>query len=244
MVAVLAKLRGNAATPDYPLDVDMIPRIYDDPRYVEKADLLSKFSRFMERLERARLQLVLERELSDKAPDPRSTSDTALRAKLAELRAEPPLAPEAPSAAPATASAAIHRGVQILNGETVAALPNHASRLAELDRLRDSMHDAVIEQTEAVDHIAVELTYEYAAPFDPAWKALQLQYYREGQQLSRTTTRIRALRAAFTANGFRPRSDVFVTPNVRGPLIIGDESAWNSEISEWRKTVERLGILK
>jgi hypothetical protein len=94
-----------------------------------------------------------------------------------------------------------------------------------------------------VAEIAAELTLEYSLRLRPAWNALQLELYRAAQELARTTRRVRELRASIVAAGIGSRSDVLAMPGVRSPLILGDESDWHSEIAQWRRILEQIGIL-
>jgi hypothetical protein len=131
----------------------------------------------------------------------------------------------------------------LLAGGIVPKQMDHAAAIADLDRQIIAMHDAVIAQTEVVYEIDAQITLELATDLKPAWDALQLRWYRSAQDFASVTREVRDLRARITAAGIGARSDVLAMPNVRSPLLLGDESAWDSEISGWRRTLERLGVL-
>ena len=77
----------------------------------------------------------------------------------------------------------------------------------------------------------------------PAWNALQLQMYRSAQELARNVRRVRDLRNRVNAAGFRSRSDILLTPNVRAPLMLGDEGAFGVVVSpSFLETASRQGL--
>lgn len=241
-MAALARMIKATTAPADPADVE-IPQLRDDPEFAAASDLLSDFSRHQERLERERYKWVLEQDLSNREPNPTSTNDAMLVSRLAELRAAPPLAPSA-LAAPSAPTPAIAIGLDLLRGAPAPTSPDFRERISETDRQLAAIKIAIREQTEIVDNIAGELTLKYAKQLQPAWNALQLEMYRAAQELARTTRRVQEMRAAITAAGIGSRSDVLAMPNVRAPLMLGDESIWDSEISGWRRILERMGILK
>jgi hypothetical protein len=246
-MAVLNRLKAAAndfSTPRLlrdPAEVE-IPQLRDDPRYAAAAELRSTFEQRMARLEREKMRMILARDLNGRTPDPKSTSDQALRARLAVLSAEPPIQPLAPTPTAST-SPAIALAMEVLNGKPVAAAPDYAAQIQEIDRQIEALYRAICEQAAIVDDIADELTLEYALRLRPAWNQLQIEMYRAAQELARTTKRVQQFRNAITAAGIRSRSDILAMPNVRAPLILGDETHYDSEITGWRRILERLEIL-
>jgi hypothetical protein len=246
-MAVLNRIKAAASdftTPKLlrdPAEVE-IPQLRDDPAYAAASELLSAFQQRGARLEREKMRLILTRELQGRTVDPKSTSDQALRARLAVLSAEPPLQPFATTSA-ASSSPAIALGLEVLSGKPVAAAPDYTAQIQEIDRQIDALRDACRDQGAEVDRIADELSFEYNHRLKPAWNQMQIEFYRAAQELARTTKRVQQLRNAITAAGIRPRSDILTMPAVRSPLILGDESVYDSEISGWRRILERLEIL-
>jgi hypothetical protein len=165
-----------------------------------------------------------------------------LRMRLAQLHTDPPLTPAA-SPSPAAPSPAIAAGLEVLAGKPVAPPPDHQARLLEIDRQIAALGAAMMEQAEVCEEIAGALTLDYAQRLQPAWNQLQIEMYRAAQELARSTRRVREFRAKITAAGIGSRSDILAMPNVRAPLMLGDESVYDSEISGWRRILERLGIL-
>lgn len=227
----------------------VIPRIYDDPAYAEAVALLTAFQRRLAAIERDRMIITYELDFAGRQAEPASTTDSMLRARWAALVAEAaaegsaPVAPAAAAKAPAP-SAAIAAAQALLAGEPVPVAPDHRARMVQIDRDHTLIRAAIFEQAEIVDQIAAELTFQYAKQLQPAWNALQLEMYRAAQELSRSTARVRAFRSAITAAGIGSRSDILSMPNVRSPLILGNESQYDSEISGWRRILENMGILK
>ncbi len=231
----------NATLPSDPMEV-AVPRLADDPAYAAASELLTAFAHRRERLQRDQQRIDLERHLNGKMPDPRSSTDTELRKRLRKLQEEAPVEAPAP-AAPAAASTAIAAGLAVLSGAPVAPVLDHQARIQEIDRQIGALGDAIREQTEVRDEIAAALTFEYAQRLQPAWNVLQLEMFRAAQELARATRRVREFRAKITEAGIQSRSDILAMPNVRAPLILGDEFVYDSEISGWRRILERLGIL-
>lgn len=225
-----------------PVDNIVVPDLHADPRFGEASSLLQAFRHHHERLEKERDRLILEHLLDGKPANPKSQQDTMLRGRLADLNALPPL-PIAPVAGVADLTDAVARGRAILSGETVAKPTDHAGRLAEIDRQILAIREAMLEQTDVVDEIAQQLTLEIATELKPAWDALQLHWYRSAQNFASVTRQVQDLRARITAAGVRSCTGTLAMPAVRSPLVLGDESIWDSEISGWRRILERLGIL-
>ena len=224
-----------------------IPQLRDDPAYAEAEALLAAFRDRLEAIERDAQIIAYEQHFAGRTTEADGESDALLRRRWAELQAAvlaaAPVAPVAASKAPAP-SAAIAAGLALLAGEPVPVAPDHRARLVQLDRDRAAILAAITAQTEAVGAITAELTFRYATQLRPAWNAMQLGMYRAAQELARSAARVRDFRASITAAGIRSRSDILAMPNVRSPLILGSESQYDSEISGWRRILEKQGVLK
>jgi hypothetical protein len=241
---MLKRLAADFTTPRLLRDAAevTIPRLLDDAGYAAEVDLLTSFRDRAERLEREKQRLDLENYFVGKSPDPKSPQDSAMRARLALLRADPPLTPVT-SPSPAAPSPTIAAGIEVLAGKPVAPPPDHRAKIQEIDRQITALKAAIMEQTEVCERITGELTLEYATRLRPAWNQLQVEMFRAAQELARSAKRVREFRSAITAAGIQSRSDILAMPNVRAPLMLGDESVYDSEISTWRRILERLEIL-
>jgi hypothetical protein len=239
-MAGLARMIRNTPAAHDPAETE-IPRPLDDPAFARESGLLDAFRRRLEDVERERSILELEHHLQDRP----AKSDGELRWRLRKLKAEcRPPAPAAPSPVELAASnPAIARGLAILAGEAIAQAPDFAARMRELDQQRGDLAEAVNAQTEVCDEIAGVLGLRFSKELAPAWNALQIEMYRAAQELARAARRVREFRARITAAGIRPRSDILAMPAVRAPLMLGDETSWDSEISSWRRLLETGGIL-
>jgi hypothetical protein len=233
-------LKGKQQTD--PMDVP-VPQLADDPGYATETALLMAFERRKTQLERDKQRLELEAHLHLRSPDPKSPADVALRARLTKLQAEAEAEKVSTPPASGTSSPAIAAAVAILNGESPQQNPDRAAQIAEIIRQIAALNAAIREQSEARDGIAAELTLEYCQRLQPVWNILQLEMFRAAQELARSARRVREFRAKITAAGIGSRSDILAMPNVRAPLVLGDESVYDSEISGWRRILERLGIL-
>lgn len=223
----------------------VVPRVFDDPRHSEPAAVLAALRQHLRQLELLRQRLILERHLAGKPVDARSSTDQMLRQRLAKLQTETadmtaPTVPMAAAAIPPAVAAAL----ALIRGETIPPAPDHAAQIAEIDAKMTVLDLAIREQAEIVDGVVDQISAEIATDLKPAWDSLQLELYRAAQELARTTRRVRQLRADIAAAGVRSRSDLLLTPNVRAPLMLGDESHWDSEIAGWRRMLEQWGLLK
>jgi hypothetical protein len=189
-----------------------------------------------------------EIEVPNLRADPRYEAASSLlssfRDRLIRLQqALPPLPAGGEAGSTTDTNDAIARGVALMAGYAAPKPQDHATQIADIDRAITVMHDAVIAQTEVVDEIHQQLTLEIANDLKPEWDALQLLWYRSAQDFAAMTRRVQDLRIRITAAGIGSRSDLLAMPNVRSPLMLGDETVWDSEISTWRRILERLGIL-
>lgn len=241
--------RAQAAVNDFvtpkllrnPVDVE-IPQLRDDPAYAAATELLSAFTQRNTRLERERLRLILANDLNGRTPNPKSSSDRLLQARLELLSAEPPLQPFTPITTP-SAFPEIALGMEVLNGKQPQPVRSHQEQMRDLDRQIAALDGAIRKQNEVVDEIAGHLHLEFSQRLRPAWNQLQVELFRAGQELARATKRVRDFTAAMQTAGIRPRSDVLAQAPVRSPLILGEETNWHSEIAGWRRALEQRGIL-
>ena len=226
-------------------DDEAVPRLHDDPRIQPAQALLTTFNERYEYVKRRRLQLDYEAHFGNRPEgDDRNETDKLLRSRLRLLRAELPPQADARPAGGGEQPAAISAAIRLLAGETITPPPDRAERRQELDRELEILDAAIREQQEIRDGIAADLTVEYAKLVQPRWNEIQLEMYRAAQELARSARRVREFRAAIVAAGIGSASTILSTPNVRAPLILGDESQWDSEISGWRRTLESMGVLK
>ena len=222
-----------------------IPRLHDDPRIGPAQALLNSFNERYEYIKRRRLQLDYEAHFGNRPEgDDRNETDKLLRDRLRLLRAELPPQSDAPQAGLGEQPGAISAGLRLLAGETITPPPDRIERRQELDRELEILDAAIREQQEVRDGIAAQLTVEYAKLVQPRWNEIQLEMYRAAQELARTARRVRDFRAAIVAAGIGSASTILSIPNVRAPLILGDESHYDSEISGWRRTLESMGVIK
>lgn len=240
-MASIARLMKTPTGGD-PSDV-AIPSVNEHPDFVAALALLSAFSERLRLVDRAVARIGLERHFGDRPVGDDRLSDQPLRQRLMLLRADPPLAPSKPTA-PDAPSSSIAAGLAVLAGETVAAPPNYREQLEEFERQRALLGAAIEDQREVVDTVAAALSFEYCKQLTPAWDMLQIEFYRAAQRLAQIAKQVNEFRRAALAAGIRPRSDMLLTPNVRAPLMLGDEAQWGSEIAQWRRILETWGLLK
>jgi hypothetical protein len=219
---------------------DPIRNINQDPRVAGLLELLGQFERHYDLLKRRRLALTYQAHFAGRLPSDDSEQDKPLRAKLRELQADPPLQPTPPRALP-TASLAIQRGLAILQGEKIEPAPTIGEQITEIDGQLTELGRAITEQSQIVNEKLAEVAADYGKELLPVWNAAVLEMYRAAQELSRSTTRFRELRARCIVNGIR--TEILRSPNVSAPLVLGDETDNTSQISFWRRTLEEWGVL-
>ena len=229
----LARLRAVPAE-------DPIRDVRADPRIRGPLELLGAFEQRYELLKRKRLSLTYEAHFAGRSPADDGDQDRPLRAKLRELQSDPPLHP-IPTRELPTASPAIQRGLAILQGEKIEPAPTIGEQITEIDQQLVALGSAISEQREDVDGQLANLAAEYGREVLPAWNAAVLEMYRAAQELSRSTTRFRELRARCIVSGIR--TELLRSPNVSAPLVLGDETDPQSQISFWRRTLEGWNVL-
>lgn len=222
-----------------------IPRVFDDPRFAEPARVLSALSNHLRKLEALRGKIVLQQQLAGKAPDPASTTDAQLRGLLerwteesADVAAEP--VPMAENDIPAS----VARGLAIIRGEPIPKTLDHAATLAKIDDETTALEEAIRQQSEMVAEAVEQISAEIIADVKPAFEDMVLKLYRSAQQVSRDLEQLLKFKAAVTASGARGGSHVIATPNLTSLAMLGLESDWSSEISNWRRQLEKAGLLK
>jgi hypothetical protein len=249
MVGLTRMIRNTTSAPD-PAEIE-IPQLADDPRYAAATAYRDIFANIARNCDAWTTHLTREAFLEAKPVNPKSPDDTYQRALLEAGKALPPLpgdeaTPESsgPVDVPGYAKSPYVTGIlKRLDGVAIPKRRSRAERLAWIAEIRHDAWHAHADQQELCDQIADELTFEYSKRLKPQWDSLQLEFYRDAQRLSRTAGRVREFRNAITRAGIRNRSDVLAMPNVRSPLVLGDESVYDSEISGWRRILESLGIL-
>ena len=225
-------------------DAEAIPRLMDDPRYAGPAALLAAFVQRQSRLDAERLRAVYEFHFANRPAGQRETeNDRAMRARWAGLRetlaasSPPPAKDVQPSTSPAIAAA-----VLLLSGQPAAPTPDHAARLREFDRQISIISAAIAEQTEVVDAIKSQLSFEACKRLVPRWNAQQLAMYRRasavcagrvGRRIGWRTDRRRIHRARRCAD----------TDGCALAGRLGRQEDHNSEIAQWRKHLEVWGVL-
>jgi hypothetical protein len=128
-------------------DPSEIPDLLADPKLAAATELLGQFNVRHDRLREERLRLTYEIHFSARAPGNDGETDKMLRAKLASLRALPPLTPT-PVAAPAAPSSAIGRGLAVLAGETITPPRGFGEQIVEIDRQLEVLGAAIRDQME------------------------------------------------------------------------------------------------
>jgi hypothetical protein len=235
------RLRSASAAGD---DSAPVPKLSDDIEWAAASSLLHDFSARRERLKIERDGRDLEHYLRGRDINPKSPTDVALRERLSIFLKFPPLE-STPSAVPAgsKASPAIAAGLAVLGGQPLAPVRDHHSQMAAVDQQIDALDRAVREQASVLADITENLSLEYAKKLQPRFDSLNVELYRAGQHLAQAAKKMRELRAEVVRSGIVGQSTILRTPNVRGPLMLGDETHYDSEISGWRRLLEQWGLI-
>jgi hypothetical protein len=233
-------LLNRTKSANNPTDDARIPDPRDDPDYAAAAALLASFNARYDGLEQEKQKLDLEARFAGRSARDDGPALRELRARLAALRALPPLKPMQ-AAAPAATSPAIAAGIALLQGQPVAPAPSYAAQITAIDAQLSVLSSAIRDQSEVCDGLLREQIEVCAKQVLPRWNSMVIEMYRDAQQLSRSTTRFRAFRAQIVARGIC--TETLKSPNVVSPLQLGAEDDFRSEISRWREILAAWGLL-
>ena len=231
-MALAARLR--AVPPD-----DPIRDVRDDPRVKGAAGIAGRVRTRYDLLSRRRLALTYE----------------TLRRPPALRRFRPRQATphEVCASCRATLPYSLPRHVRCLSRALPSSVASRFCRVRNSSRRRRSASRSGnliacwpaglgnLRATVDVNEKLAEAAAEYGRELLPVWNAAVLEMYRAAQELSRSTTRFRELRAKCIMSGIR--TEILKSPNVSAPLVLGDETDQQSQISFWRRTLEAWKIL-
>jgi hypothetical protein len=124
--------------------------------------------------------------------------------------------------------------------------PSRLSRAKVIEQLRsdaDVIRGAIFALRPIIDALRDELSSALAQRLGSAHRQLVLSQFRAAQQLAAATDAEAELRKTVIDAGFVWRPDLLRGPQLRGALVLGSESTFDSDISRARRMLEELGIL-
>jgi hypothetical protein len=173
----------------------------------------------------------------EKAKEFRERRDK-LKAKLKVGTAEPP-APKA-DALPET----IVRALEVFSDKPVKDRPAPGARLAELDEMEIVVSAGIYDISALIAALRGDAGYDQAAALQKHHGALSLQLFRAAQKFAEAAEAERSLRTAFTSAGYSPRYDVLPGMQLSAVLVLGSESDYASQLSQYRRFLQDKGLLR
>jgi hypothetical protein len=162
-----------------------------------------------------------------------------LKAKLKAGTVEPP-APKA-DALPET----ITRALEVFSPDkAVKDRPTPGARLAELDEMEIVVTAGLYDIAALVRDLRGDAAYDQAAALQKRHGELSVALFRAAQKLAEVAEAERSLRTAFTSAGYSPRYDVLPGLQLSAVLVLGNESDYASQLSQYRRFLQDKGLLK
>jgi hypothetical protein len=196
----------------------------------------------------AELDLIGLQAFLERHPGSNPEKQAENQAKVKELRTKAALpiddkpAPPQPGALPAEvekALAAIEGG-----GDEYKPAPRRDVRRAELEDKRIHVETGIWTVLRLIEDLRNTLADEQQRRLRPAHGKLLVEIFRTCQQLAETAARERRFRSALVSAGFTARSDLLPAPAVLSAiLLLGAETDWSSQISEFRRFLESRKLL-
>jgi hypothetical protein len=213
------------------------------PLLMVQRALTAGLARINAELDLIGLQAFLERH-----PGSSPEKQAENQAKVKELRTKAALpiddkpAPPKPGALPVEvekALAAIEDG-----GDGYKPVPGRDVRRALLEDKRIHVEAGISTVLRLIEDLRNTLADEQQRRLQPQHGALLVEIFRAAQRLSETAARERQFRSALVSAGFTARSDLLPAPGVLSAiLMLGAESDWGSQISEFRRFLESRKLL-
>jgi hypothetical protein len=235
MALTLAKNRNT--------DTSAAARLQDDTAYAAAQQVVDIITERSNRLRREAERLRLEDVFAVKAPEADSANDRFLRQKLADLQAEPPLTPIPPTTREA-ATPAIAKALEAAAGGEVLPSLSLAEQLQRIEAEQNVLREGLTSAMEVRDEIAAELSTKRALAELPAWNRDQTELLEAARTVSRVMGRIGQREASIVLGGFTWRGHILRMPSAaRTPRLLGSEDRFDSEISQWTRELQAMGIL-
>jgi hypothetical protein len=118
-------------------------------------------------------------------------------------------------------------------------------RLADLQEKQVVVEAGLRDVHALIEDLRATAAYETARALQKRHQALCVDVFRAAQKLSEAAFAESSLREAFVAAGFRARSDLLPSAVAELPstLLLGSESQWSSQISQFRRLLTSRGLL-
>jgi len=219
----------------------VIEQLEANPRYAAAAEILRVLNHAMARIDTEIDVLNIERHLASRPNDPRAPAlANRLKSRRESLGKTAESVPTAQSDVPASVAAALH----LINDGVRPRRQNRQAEIAQLEKDKEVIRDAIFEQQPIVDALRDDLSLETAKRHAAAYQKLVLAIYRAAQALATAADAEREFRSDFAASGHSWVPEVMRSYQLRSTLILGSEHAVDSEISTARRYLEGAKILK
>jgi hypothetical protein len=161
-----------------------------------------------------------------------------LRAKLKVGTPEPakPQAEDLPDS--------VRRALEVFSDKKEKDRPSQAARLAELADMEIIVSEGIGAVRALIDEVRRDASYDEAAKLQKRHGELSLALFRAAQQFAEAAEAERSLRTAFTGAGYSPRYDQLPGLQLGAVLVLGTESDYASQLSQYRRFLQDKGLLK
>jgi hypothetical protein len=153
---------------------------------------------------------------------------------------------EAPPRQPDVVPPEVRAGIEVFAPIQAAKAPkSYETRLAELSSMEDVVSTAIFVNTSKINDLRSDVGFEQAQRLKGKNDELLVGIFRCSQRLAEAYEQQRQLRAAYVRGGYTTRNDVLPGPEgLTGALLLmGVESDWNSQLSQYRKFLQARGLL-
>jgi len=237
---VALRLRTNAS-PDLPAP---LPRLDDHPGYARLASmrrgLLTALSQRQREIDLAALEAELRSPSGGSARGPRAEM---LRQHAQALRGALPAAVEPPQPTDGLSSAIV-AGLSLAAGEKVTPPQDRPARLQQLRSEILILEAAHAEVDTLMEQVKAEQTFETAQILLPAHRAALASIFRAAVALAEAMEHERSFIVSMINGGYDQCEWVLWRPYLPGAVRIGHLDHWDSELNNFRRALEKQGVLR
>lgn len=161
-----------------------------------------------------------------------------LKAKL-KVGAPVPAKPK-PGALPDS----VVRALAVFESNTPKDRPAQGMRLAELAEMEIVVSEGIGAVRTLIDEMRRDASYDQAAILQKRHGELGLALFRAAQAFAEAAEAERSLRTAFVGAGYSPRYDQLPGLQLGAVLVLGTESDYSSQLSQYRRFLQSRGLLR
>jgi hypothetical protein len=161
-----------------------------------------------------------------------------LKAKL-KVGAQEPAKPQ-----PGDLPGSVVRALAVFESNAPKDRPTQGARLAELADMQIVVEDGISAVRILIDEQRRDASYDEAQKLQKRHGELSVLLFRAAQAFAEAAEAERSLRSAHTSAGYSPRYDVLPGLQLGAVLVLGTESDYASQISQYRRFLQSKGLIK